>query len=66
MTGRNLGWLVFIAGLLFVNYVYLHDLIWQQHGGFIVMGIKSYAGAAVGTVVTLIGAAILHRQGGRG
>lgn len=66
MTGRNSwGWVLFAGGLLLLNYVYLHDLIWQRHGGFVVLGLKSYAGAAFATAIAVVGAVMLHRAGRR-
>lgn len=66
MTGRYLwGWILFAGGLLLLNYVYLHDLIWQRHGGFVVLGLKSYAGALLASFVAVVGAVMLHRAGRR-
>ena len=43
MTNARTGGILIVVGLLVINYGYLHDKFWQDHNGFIVMGIKSYA-----------------------
>lgn len=67
MRGRLLvGLILVVAGVLFVNYVYLHDMIWQRHGGYVVLGLKSYGAALVGTIAVVVGAVLLHRGAPRG
>ncbi len=56
MSRRTIGLLLGVGGVVLVNFAYLHDVIWQTHGGFIVMGLKSYAIALAGTVAVLAGA----------
>ncbi len=55
MSRSTLGLILLVVGVLIVNYAYLHDIIWQKHQGFIVMGIKSYLLAICGTIVVLAG-----------
>lgn len=55
MQGARTGWILIVLGVLVVNYAYLHDQIWQDHKGFIVMGIKSYSVVVLGVVLILVG-----------
>ncbi len=55
MSRGALGLALIVVGVLGVNYAYLHDVIWQPHNGFIVMGIKSYLFAICSTIVVLAG-----------
>jgi len=55
MSRGAFGTVLIVLGVLMVNYAYLHDIIWQKHQGFIVMGLKSYLFALCGTVVVLAG-----------
>lgn len=62
---RELGITVLLLGVVALNYVYLHDMIWQKHDGFIVLGWKNFLGVMVSTAVLLVGAGILFRSGRR-
>ncbi|MEP4377440.1 MAG: hypothetical protein ABJ215_10730 [Alphaproteobacteria bacterium] len=59
--GQRAFWLI-VAGLVAVNYAYLHDIIWQSHRGLVVMGLKSYGLAILGTVMILAGV-VMARSG---
>lgn len=47
--------LLVLSGLLIGHYAYLHDVIWQSHNGFIVMGLKSYGLALFGALLVIGG-----------
>lgn len=44
-----------MVGLLVMNYVYLHDKFWQDHNGFIVMGIKFFSVVVLGVLIVVVG-----------
>ena len=51
----NLGAVLVIVGVLANNYVYLHDLLWQTPGGYIILGQKSGAAIAFSLIVIAYG-----------
>lgn len=62
MDPRTRGYAVIAAGVLFNNYVYLHDLVLDKHGGFIFVGWWSLAGILAGLAITGVGARLLARS----
>lgn len=62
MDPRTTGYALIAAGVLFNNYVYLHDLVFGKHGGFIYVGWKSLAGILLGMAIVGFGARLLARS----
>lgn len=62
---RNARWglVLLVLGILWNNYVYLHDLLLSKHEGWIYLGPKSYAGLAVAAVLIVAGLAVVWRHG---
>ena len=50
-----------IMGVVFNNYVYLHDIVVQKHAGFIHVGLRSVIGIAVAMIVIAVGVRTLAR-----
>lgn len=55
MSRSGLGWGLIVLGLGVLIYAFMHDMIWNLHKGFILMGLKSYSVAVLGVVLVLIG-----------
>ena len=51
-----------VLGVAFNNYVYLHDLVFQKHDGFVYVGWWSAAGILIGLGVIGFGARLLTRS----
>ena len=62
MDPRTTGYALIAAGVLFNNYVYVHDLVFQKHGGFIYVGWWSAAGILIGLGMIGFGARLLTRS----
>jgi hypothetical protein len=55
MGGRRLGlWLVGL-GVVFNNYVYLHDLVFDKHAGMVYVGWRSALGIALALGLVALG-----------
>lgn len=61
MANARIGWILIVVGLLVMNYGYLHDKFWQDHNGFIVMGIKSYSVVVLGVLIVVVGSVFRGR-----
>jgi len=48
-------------GVLFNNYVYLHDIVMDKHEGLIHVGTTSAVGIAIALIVVAIGVRALAR-----
>jgi hypothetical protein len=59
---RIIGIALVVIGVLFNNYVYLHDLITDQHDGFIGVGLKSLIGIGVSWLAVAAGLVLLLRR----
>ncbi len=62
MDPRTTGYALIAAGVLFNNYVYLHDLVLDKHAGFIFVGWWSAAGILIGMGIVGFGARLLTRS----
>lgn len=62
MNPRTTGYGLIAAGVLFNNYVYLHDVVFDKHGGFIYAGWWSLAGILIAMGIVAVGARILARS----
>lgn len=58
---RMIGLALVVIGVLLNNYVYLHDVITNQHEGFIGVGMKSVLGIGVAWIVVAAGLVLLLR-----
>ncbi len=60
---KKLGWALIVVGVLANNYVYLHDIVTNGHGGAILLG--WHAGVAIGVtlVVIAVGLILAWRSG---
>jgi hypothetical protein len=65
LGNRKLGWMLVVIGVLANNYVYLHDIVTNGHGGAILLG--WHAGVAIGMSLAVIalGLAMAWRGGSR-
>jgi hypothetical protein len=59
MIQQSAGYGLIAAGVLFNNYVYLHDLVFDKHGGFIYVGWWSAAGILIGLGMVGLGVRLL-------
>lgn len=55
------GWALVVIGVLANNYVYLHDIVTDGHGGAILLGWKAVVAIIVTLVVIAIGLAMAWR-----
>jgi hypothetical protein len=62
MNARTTGYGLIAAGVLFNNYVYMHDVVVDKHGGFIHAGLWSLAGVLVAVGIIGVGARLLTRS----
>ena len=62
MNPRTRGYALIAAGVLFNNYVYMHDVVVGKHGGFIHAGLWSLAGILVAFGIIASGARLLARS----
>lgn len=61
---RNARWglILLVIGILWNNYIYLHDLITWNNDGFIFLGWKSWVGLAIAAVLIIAGLVMLLRR----
>ena len=59
---KELGLAIIIIGVLANNYVYLHDLVIDNHDGFISLGWYSWVGIVATLIVIAIGIVNLVRS----
>ncbi len=59
LKNQTLGLVLVILGVLANNYVYLHDLILDKHGGAILLQWKSQTAIVATLVVVAIGVIII-------
>ncbi len=59
---KKVAIVVVVVGVLFNNYVYLHDLVTNKHEGLIHVGATSAAGIGVAVVAIVVGLIALGRQ----
>ena len=62
MDPRTTGYALIAAGVLFNNYVYLHDLVFDKHAGFVHVGLWSAAGILIAMGIVGFGARLLTRS----
>ena len=62
LKNKTLSLALVIIGVLANNYVYLHDLIVDNHNGFISLGWYSWVGIVVTLIVIAIGIVNLVRS----
>lgn len=62
MDSRTTGTALIAAGVLFNNYVYLHDLVFDKHAGFVYVGWWSFAGILIGMGMVGFGVRLLTRS----
>jgi hypothetical protein len=62
MDPRTTGYALIAAGVLFNNYVYLHDIVLDKHEGFVHVGLWSAAGILIGMGIVGFGARLLTRS----
>lgn len=51
-----------VAGVLANNYIYFHDIFFQKHGGYILLGWKSYVGLVAALAAVAAGLVMLLRK----
>ena len=59
MIQQSAGYGLIAVGILFNNYVYLHDLVFDKHAGFIYVGWWSAAGILIGLGMVGLGVRLL-------
>lgn len=59
---KKVAIVVVVAGVLFNNYVYLHDLVTNKHEGLIHVGPTSGVGIAIAVGAIVVGLVTLGRQ----
>ena len=62
MSQRAIAFALIAAGILFNNYVFFHDVLFDKHDGMIYAGWKSVAGILVAWAVTGFGVYRLTRS----
>ncbi|MEN8183300.1 MAG: hypothetical protein ABFS46_12280 [Myxococcota bacterium] len=62
MNERRIAFALIAAGILFNNYVFFHDVVFDKHDGMIFAGWWSVAGILVSWVVTGYGVHRLTRS----
>ncbi len=62
LKNKTVSLALVIIGVLANNYVYLHDLVIDNHDGFISLGWYSWVGIVVTLIVIAIGIVVLVRS----
>ncbi len=62
LKDKRFGVKLIIAGVLFNNYVYLHDLILDKHEGAILLGPGEWIGIVLALIVIADGVVIVLRS----
>ncbi len=62
MSNSMKGLALIVIGVLVNNVSYLYDLIIDAHEGWIFLGVKAQAGAALGIVAVVIGLFLIWQE----
>jgi len=57
------GWALVVVGVIANNYVYMHDIVTDGHGGAIYLGWKAGAAIILTLVVITVGLVMAWRAG---
>jgi len=60
-SNATTGMALIVLGVLVNNLSYLHDVIFDKHDGWILLGWKAQSGVAVGALAVVIGLFLIWR-----
>ncbi len=63
---KKLGWALVVLGVLANNYVYLHDLVTDNHDGAIFLGWRAAIAIILTLIVVAVGLALAWRAEAEG